>query len=861
MKRPLFLLLLGFSFLCAHANHITGGTISYTFLGQSGGNYQYSVTLSLYRDHFSTGAPLDASAPIAIFDKGTGTMVWNNSIVMHDSVHLHLIAPSPCINNPPTIFYDVGHYTFTVSLPASNSGYVIAYQRCCRIGGINNVINSNSVGATYTAEIPGNSVLPTAPENNSALFTGKDTVDVCAGNPFKYDFGAIDEDHDSLSYYFCSAYLGGSTGVSAPNPPLRPPYISVPYAAPFNESQPLGPTVTLNTLNGMISGIAPDAGIYVVTVCVNEYRNGVLIATQHKDLQIKVADCSLTTPQLDPQYITCDGYNLTFSNHNNNSLVHTYEWSFGDGTQSAATTPTHTYADTGVYVVKLVVNKGEACSDSANALAKVYPGFFPGFTYAGVCLNHPTQFTDTTRTAYGSVNAWSWSFGDPANSTSQQQNPAFTYTQIGQVSVRFIVSSNKGCVDTVTQTVSIVDKPPIGVKFKDTLICKGDALQLAAIGTGNFTWTPGTNIINANTATPTVSPPATTNYFVDLNQDGCTNRDTVRVRVATFINLTPRTDTVICAGDPVQLGAVSNGLHYTWTPAGSLNDPNIVNPIATPSVTTIYQVTAYLGGCAPATGQVTVNTVPYPGANAGADMTVCYQTAAQIHASITGSSFTWSPSNSLSNPNSLNPIATPLVTTTYILTVRDVLGCPKPGRDTVVVTVLPKVNAYAGRDTSVVVGQPLQLEASGGSGYLWTPGTALNQVTIPDPVGTYDGSFDSIRYKVYVRDQNGCTDSSTVRVRVFRTDPRIFVPNAFTPNGDGKNDQFRPIAVGIARIEYFRVYNRWGQLVFETTTNEQGWDGRVAGSPQATGTFVWMVKAIDYAGRPVFAKGTATLIR
>jgi gliding motility-associated-like protein len=853
--------------LSAKANHITGGEIFYTLAGQIGNNYTYNVSLKLFRDHFSSGAALDPSAPIAIFDRSTGVMVWSNSVPRTDTIHLHLGTPNPCITNPPDVWYEVGRYNFTVTLPGTPNGYIIAYQRCCRIAGINNLQASSSVGATYTAEIPGTTGPGNAPANNSAHFIGADTVIVCQHNSFTYNFGAIDADGDVLTYSFCDAYLGGSSGSPAPNPPAAPPYQTVPYASPFSGSSPMGPTVTINPNTGLVTGIAPDAGIYVVTVCVYETRNGVLIATQRKDLQIKIGDCTLASANLPPLTINCNSFTTNFANAGDQSIIHSYFWTFGDpasgpNDSSMLANPTHVFTDTGIYTVTLITNRGEPCSDTGISVVKIYPGFFPAFTSTGICANHPTQFTDNTTTVYGFVNTWRWDFGvaSATNDTSHLQNPSFTYTTPGNYNVQLIVTCSKGCVDTFYKSIDILDKPPIGLAFKDTLICRGDNVQLHATGSGIFSWTPLLNITNANTPDPSVNPPASTTYYVNLNDNGCINNDSVKVRVVNFVSINASPDTTICQGDAAQLYVTSDALHFSWTPAPPLNDPNIFNPLAVTNNTTTYQVVGSIGGCS-ATDFVTVRTVPYPGANAGPDTSICYNSLVQLHANITGSSFTWTPSGSLSDPASLNPFATPSHTTDYILTVLDNIGCPKPGRDTIRVKVLPKVNAFAGRDTAVVIGQPLHFLATGGLNYLWSPPVALSSTTIHNPTAIYDGSFDSIRYRVFVTDELNCIDSAFVTVKIFKTNPRIFVPTAFTPNGDGLNDLFRPIAVGIKKFEYFRVYNRWGQLVFSTNINGQGWDGKISGRLQSTNTFVWIVAGIDYLDKPFFQKGAVTLIK
>ena len=854
-------------FFTARADHITGGEMHYTFIGISNGQYIYQVTAKLFMDCYSNRR-LPNPAIFSIFNRGTGAHITDISVPMAHQDRLTLSNPSPCITNPPAVCYDIGFYNFTATLPPVAEGYVIAIQVVYRVQGISNLTQGyGNIGATYTGEIPGTGSLSSGPQNNSAEFTGDDMVVICANNSFSYSFTASDKDNDQLRYSFTNAYIGGSGGGGVNFPAAPPPYSPVPYGSNYGSGSPLGNNVKINATNGLISGIAPGDGVYVVTVQVEEIRNGVVIATQRKDLQIRITACTIASASMPPEYMLCkNSQTITLSNMSTSPLITSTTWELIDNKgvsvfTSNSPVTSYTFADTGTYTVKLVINRNQQCSDSNVSLAYVYPGFKPDFTTNGICFKKPTQFFDETVTRYGRVNSWDWNFGDgTGNDVSALPSPAYTYVSMGSKNVRLVATNTKGCRDTTFKNITIVDKPPLALAFRDTLICIPDGLKLQASGNGIFSWTPGTAMVNGNTATPTITPVVTTTYTVHLDDNGCLNHDSVKVRVVDHVTLQAMNDTTICQGDTIRLHVQSDGLRYLWTPINQVPNPNISNPTVVTWFSTNYQVRAGIGSCT-ATDYVLVTTVPYPVANAGADTTICFETFAKLQGSTEAYTYAWLPTPTLSNLNILDPVATPGTTTAYILRAYDNKGCPKPGYDTVVVKVLPDINAFAGRDTAVITGQPLQLRATGGVGYRWVPATALSNPVIANPIATYNAPSSGILYKVLVYNEAGCVDSAFIKVKVFQTMPSVFVPNAFTPNRDGRNDLLRPIAVGMTRIDYFQIFNRWGQLVFSTSTNEHGWDGTIAGKVQPAGTYVWLVKAVDYTGAPYVQRGTLVLVK
>jgi gliding motility-associated-like protein len=857
--------------MVANADHITGGEMYYRVTSTGGSTYTYTVTLKLFM-RCNSGRQFPDPAVISVFDKGAGTRVQDISqgITLRETIQLTNF--DPCISNPPAVCYEVAYYNFSVTLPASANGYVLASQVNYRIRGITN-LNGQQVGATYTCDIPGTSTASDGPTNHSAVFTGSDLVVVCAGNYFSYSFGASDPDNtDQTRYSFCDAYASTNGGTNG-TPTGAPPFPAVPYGGgDYNGTKPLGGQVNINSNTGLITGIAPPAGVYVVTVCAEEIRNGQVIGIQRKDLQINVADCSIAAALLEPDYMLC-GNTRTASIRNiaTSPLILSHDWEVYEpgGTSIFSSTNNifnYTFpATNGRYTIRLIVNRNQQCSDTTFSLVYVFPGLVPDFDPVGICITKPTTFNDRTTLISGAINSWSWDFGEFSTTTdvSTQQSPVYTYPTQGVKDIRLIVTTTDGCRDTVNKPTTIIEKPPITLAFRDTLICINDRVQLGATGVGNFLWSPTANMINAGTGNPTVTPPVTTKFYVDLETEGCRNRDSVMVRVVNFVTLNQMADTVICRGDTIRLRVSSDGLQFNWAPAPQVLTPGVKDPlVVTPVANTSYQVTAIIGGCT-ASRTIAVTTIPYPTVNAGGDTMICYRTSAQLHGVTDGNSWQWSPASTVNNPTSLNPLATPVLDiTNYILTTfNTVSGCPKPSRDTVKVTMLPRIIPDAGEDTVVIINQPLQLTATGGVRYQWTPAISLSSPNIANPVAIFNEGSMGLHYTVRVFNEANCSDTAGLIIKVFATLPTVFVPTAFTPNGDGRNDVVKPIAVGMRKIEYFNIYNRWGDMVFTTTTNEHGWDGRIGGREQGTNTYVWTVKAVDFTGKAYFQKGFVTLIR
>ena len=437
----------------------------------------------------------------------------------------------------------------------------------------------------------------------------------------------------------------------------------------------------------------------------------------------------------------------------------------------------------------------------------------------------------------------------------------------------FRIRDNAGCTKDTTVTLGEPALLTASASSPTTSSCYGNDGTIVVNGFGgtpaySYSIDNGANYQLSNSfIAPAVG--AYPNIKVKDTKGCIANASTTVVLVdAMFLTLGP--DTTICVGKSVRMLPQTNAgtSVYNWRPLdplvtlpSTIDTATIRNATVTPADTATYILRAQWGACF-REDTIVVNILHKPVAHAGEDTAICNQTYAILRGSSTNLSgtvtYAWAPAGTVQDPAAPVTTATPGSTTQlYTLTVTDNYGCNFSVNDQVLITVQPPVPAFAGNDTIAVLGVAHQLSGSGGVDYLWSPSAPLNLATAQNPLATLD--HDQL-FVLKVTDIAGCIGYDTVFIQVYQG-PNYYVPNAFSPNNDGINDIFRAIPVGIAQTEYFRVFNRYGQLIFETNQWLKGWDGRFKGKTQPIGVYVWVVKGIDKNGRIVEMKGTVMIVK
>jgi gliding motility-associated-like protein len=358
-------------------------------------------------------------------------------------------------------------------------------------------------------------------------------------------------------------------------------------------------------------------------------------------------------------------------------------------------------------------------------------------------------------------------------------------------------------------------------------------------------------------------PPAGTRIAVELTPyDGYGCLDTLFANLIDTLTTVANAggDTASCNHMAVQIGAKPRpGLVYRWSPATGLSDPGISNPFANPASTTTYTLTVSSigGGC--------VNTDDVIVKQSSVDSTLTIDGKLLFCEGFGDSCVLKIPpqaniqwyNNNGAIPGANQPSYKVLKSGTYHALIANNDGCKLTTTPKQVVIDKAKPGVIYPLQYAVT-GLPLQLNARPfGISAVWSPAVHLD-----DPVSytpTFTSTIDQA-YTIEIKTNSGCVTIDRQLVKIIPS-IEIFVPTAFTPNNDGLNDYLKPALRGIKELRYFKVFNRWGQLIYESRTEEPGWNGMINGIPQATQVFVWTAEGTGVDGKTHFRKGTTTLLR
>lgn len=499
------------------ATHIVGGELYYESLG----NNQYRVVLKIYRDCLNGQVGFDDPASVGIFNS-SGILV--NELLMPSPIitQIPVSVSNPCLQVPPVICTEQGVYTSIITLPPTIGGYDLVYQRCCRNNIIQNIVNPDISGSTYISHIPGSEVVAI---NSAPHFINLPPLVLCNGEEFVFDHSATDPDGDQLVYEFCDPYLGASDAAPMPQPPNNPPYSNISWSGGYNtNNQILGsPNLQINSTNGQLTCTPSTNGIYVVGICVKEYRNGILINTTLRDYQFTVVTCSQNVISAVPnQTVLCDGYTLDFNNQSVNSTY--YHWDFGvpgiTSDTSNLESPIYTYPDTGLYEVTLIANPGWSCADTSIAIYLVqYPITGTISPVTEQCMNDNNFDFQIAGNFTTNANV-DWNFGNsnPLSSTSFSPNN-IEFLSPGIQTVVATVSDRQCERDFILQ-VNVIANSVADIAPQD-IFCDGYSVSFMnqSQNSSDYFWDFGVLSIASDTSTltsPTYVYADTGTYIVTL---------------------------------------------------------------------------------------------------------------------------------------------------------------------------------------------------------------------------------------------------------------------------------------------------------------------------------------------------------
>jgi gliding motility-associated-like protein len=572
----------------------------------------------------------------------------------------------------------------------------------------------------------------------------------------------------------------------------------------------------------------------------------------------------------------CEVSNIHFTDTSRTAYgnINNWYWDLGNSSTSVQQNPNTNYLTGGDKTVKLAVRSLEGCeSDTLIKVIHIYTRPVVDFTFTdSVCLGSPTSFFSSIVSSTDPITIRTWNIDGVV--IANTINAAYTFPSPGNHLVLFAASSNgsNGCMGLKQKNVFVVNKPT--AYFKYSTICQGNTTNFTdssytsdGLPVNQWWWSLGSSGLSTQ-KNPTPLYTITGNDTVKLvvyNSKGCAS-DTLTQPIV--VNGKPFANfgysTPVCNGLPVQFSdssKVSGGTitKWSWIHNGiEFSSSQNSSRSFTPGSQTVKLVATSNLGCISDTAFKTFTVNPNP------DVTINFKNACKnaivdfkaIDNSGTVTQWKWlfgdgatAITQNAQHAYSANG------TYKVKLFATAANGCFSDsisGDITIFST-----DVFAGKDTIAAAGQPVQLNATGGLSYTWTPASALNDPNINNPIAILNATQI---FTVKAFTPEGCESYDDITVNIYKG-PDIYLPNAFTPNGDSKNDFFKGTVVGIKQFNYLKVFNRWGQIIFSTSDYNKGWDGTWQGKNQPAGVYVVLSNGIDFKGNIIDKRQTVLLIR
>lgn len=536
------------------ASHVIGGYFNYSFANTEGtDSVSYNVEFRMYRDCLNAnpgpGTELPDIVPITVFNS-SNVVVSETGIARDALTILADTINNPCLIRIDSICVQEGIYRGVITL-SRNEDLRLVYQRCCRNSIIDNIVSPSTQGNSFVLDIP---AFDRVGRNSSPTFD-EPTLDfmMCAGFDIRLDLSATDIDTifdingdtllDSLAYSFCAPFDYPVTNNDpSPVPALAPPYNEILFQFPRTVDNPIpsNPFVRIDPISGIITGIPTNIGTYVIGVCVEEYRGGVLLSRTIRDIQITTGNCDpVITTTVQDQEQFCDGLEVQFLNRTSSATPGVnvsnfeYKWDFGDTTRtddtSRAFSPRYTYDTTGIYNIILITNPGLPCSTADTNQFEVLDKLDPRIEMEGNFCVDANEIDFFVGGVFEDKATFEWDFGSAASIQQSTQDSVFDvgFTGSGIFPIQ-LRAFQDNCTVTVDSILTLIDNPVVDFSIDDSIGCPQHTVNFtdrsAFSGTAQFFWDVGDNntILNDQNPVHTYSDLGFYNIgLLILTDDGC----------------------------------------------------------------------------------------------------------------------------------------------------------------------------------------------------------------------------------------------------------------------------------------------------------------------------------------------------